>query len=322
MRQLRSARLALRRVTRNFTASSPGLSQTVEHLRHPLNTGEVFLVGTSHISEASAKEVHDIIHTVRPRHVVVELCEARRRRLEASTHTSNALTCSVLPGAGQLPKNFAQIVEAFYAMLRSAGFDPGVDMLSGLRAGKEVGAVLHCGDVDAKVTSARMDAELRALGADHMQVLAKLMRPTLQREVSELFPDAELDIQALMQGDKQYVKVLRKAVEGMKDRAKVRKLGSVMSDIAPGFTNALLHVRDAHLAKLLRSAPFDQATTVCVVGMAHMDGIARRYTDAKWQEEPWKPPKVTSGQSFPLPQSLDAMTAGVEPAIQRKPQID
>lgn len=198
----------------------------------------------------------------------------------------------------------------------------GVDMLSGLRAGKEVGAVLHCGDVDAKVTSARMDAELRALGADHMQVLAKLMRPTLQREVSELFPDAELDIQALMQGDKQYVKVLRKAVEGMKDRAKVRKLGSVMSDIAPGFTNALLHVRDAHLAKLLRSAPFDQATTVCVVGMAHMDGIARRYTDAKWQEEPWKPPKVTSGQSFPLPQSLDAMTAGVEPAIQRKPQID
>ncbi|CAE7770795.1 unnamed protein product, partial [Symbiodinium sp. CCMP2456] len=84
MRQLRSARLALRRETRNFTASSPGLSQTVEHLRHPLNTGEVFLVGTSHISEASAKEVRDIIHTVRPRHVVVELCEARRRRLEAT----------------------------------------------------------------------------------------------------------------------------------------------------------------------------------------------------------------------------------------------
>ena len=30
-----------------------------------------------------ADQVRDIIRTVRPQHVVVELCEARRRRLEA-----------------------------------------------------------------------------------------------------------------------------------------------------------------------------------------------------------------------------------------------
>ena len=76
-----------------------------------------------------------------------------------------------------------------------------------------------------------------------------------------------------------------------------------------GFAKALLHARDALMTQLLRSntfasdrtgsdvalklvvlvqtfaaAPLTPCRTVCVVGMAHMDGIVRRYTDPNWKE--------------------------------------
>ena len=52
----------------------------------------------------------------------------------------------------------------------------------------------------------------------------------------------------------------------------VRKLGRVMMDVAPGVMHALLHVRDAHLAKLLRSAELGQATTATRFQLAPICG--------------------------------------------------
>lgn len=49
-------RFCQRRLLSFATRAAP----TLEHLRHPLSTGEVFLVGTSHISAKSAAEARQM----------------------------------------------------------------------------------------------------------------------------------------------------------------------------------------------------------------------------------------------------------------------
>lgn len=39
---------------------------------------QIYLIGTSHVSEQSAKDVSRVIETVRPQCVVIELCRARK----------------------------------------------------------------------------------------------------------------------------------------------------------------------------------------------------------------------------------------------------
>ncbi len=45
---------------------------------------QIFLVGTAHVSRNSAEEVRELIRVVKPTSVMVELCEARARRIRAS----------------------------------------------------------------------------------------------------------------------------------------------------------------------------------------------------------------------------------------------
>jgi len=264
----------------------------LEHLRHPAARGEVFLVGTSHISAASAAEVREVILNVRPQHVMVELCTDRRQRLQAERLDES---CSILPGSVFETQGFLEGIKMFYKLLRSAGFDPGQDMLAGLDAGKEVGARLHCGDVEGKVTEQRLKQEF--LATDPSALTFKLMRPDVQREVSQLFPDIGGFDLTKMKGDEGLAAAFAKASEKMKDRDKVRRLSELMNTLSPGFAKALLHSRDSHMTKLLRSKTFASERTVCVVGMAHMDGIVRRYTDPNWKEDPpWQAPKPRSRQ--------------------------
>eukprot|EP00434_Breviolum_minutum_P013965 symbB.v1.2.012315.t1/scaffold846.1/size158211/1 len=86
-------------------------------------------------------------------------------------------------------------------------------------------------------------------------------------------------------------------------RNQVRRLSELMNTLSPGFAKALLHSRDSHMTKLLRSKTFASERTVCVVGMAHMDGIVMPlvfivlWTSASIQEDPpWQAPKPRSRQ--------------------------
>ena len=46
--------------------------------------GQIFLVGTAHVSRSSAEEVRELIRVVQPTTVMVELCEQRAERLRSS----------------------------------------------------------------------------------------------------------------------------------------------------------------------------------------------------------------------------------------------
>lgn len=83
------------------TASAVTDSDLVSYLRHPARDQEVFLVGTVHISNRSARLVREVIASVKPDVVMVELCEARRRKLTAMARgEQETVLDSILRNAG------------------------------------------------------------------------------------------------------------------------------------------------------------------------------------------------------------------------------
>lgn len=52
-----------------------------------MQLGQIFLVGTAHVSKASAEEVKAMIQAVKPQTVFVELDAERARRLQQGTQT-------------------------------------------------------------------------------------------------------------------------------------------------------------------------------------------------------------------------------------------
>ncbi|CAK9010250.1 Uncharacterized protein SCF082_LOCUS10592, partial [Durusdinium trenchii] len=214
-------RWASRHVRGKSSVEGSWSRQTMEYLRHPSAQGEVYLVGTSHISSESATEVQKVVKAVMPQHVMVELCDARRGRLEAQR--AKPESCSILPGsvfeAGG-PEGPLAFVKMFYELLRSAGLDPGQDMLAGLEAGREVGARLHCGDVEGRITEERIKAEFMA--SNLQELFFTLSRPEVQHEASQIFPDLPLDLATLMRGQVsgRAAAAFADAAEQMKDRDK------------------------------------------------------------------------------------------------------
>ena len=59
----------------------PGGVETMSILRSSTSSGEIFLVGTAHVSQRSAREVRELVRLVKPTTVCVELCEERLRTM-------------------------------------------------------------------------------------------------------------------------------------------------------------------------------------------------------------------------------------------------
>eukprot|EP00927_Polykrikos_kofoidii_P022333 TRINITY_DN20876_c0_g1_i1.p1 TRINITY_DN20876_c0_g1~~TRINITY_DN20876_c0_g1_i1.p1 ORF type:complete len:354 (-),score=43.66 TRINITY_DN20876_c0_g1_i1:29-982(-) len=283
---------------RCVAGSAPGNDSTIEHLRHPCRaSGEVFLIGTSHISEASAAQIHEVVKATKPSHVVIELCEKRRQRLEAERFARQAggsraspegiggvlqalLRALQMPGVDMGGKAFMAATGGFYALLRAAGLDPGVDMLAGIDAAMAVDAQIVCGDVAAEITAARLRSEI--LATDLPALLTALQRPDVVARAGSLGVDMNIDLFSLLRGGPGFAQNVSQISERLKDRRNVRELLAVAEAVAPRLIAAILHSRDAHIASLLRTADFGSGRVVCVVGLAHMDGIKRRYLDPSW----------------------------------------
>jgi len=129
----------VRRLQRGFTR----ISETASFLKEA--DREIYLVGTAHVSEDSAREVRELINLVRPDYVAVELCEQRERRLRD------------LPPDWDKPHNFAEsfatvlsaighhgplggVAALLNECMRSTGLVPGIDFKSAIDAADEVGA--------------------------------------------------------------------------------------------------------------------------------------------------------------------------------------
>lgn len=236
------------------------VTNTTSMLRNLNNGAEVFLVGTAHISKASADEVRDVMRAVRPDVVMVELDAGRAERLKRGQTTQEFIQglMSQIARPGMDPKGlmFQLGVGGMYQAFRAFGFEPGAEFKVALEEAERMGAKVVYGDQHIQRTLARISA-----GLDFSQFM-RLMGSS---------PAEGLDLGEGLGG-------LESQVESLKTRAAARMMTERLRAVAPGLAQALIDDRDQHMADVLLK---QHGRVVAVVGLAHLDGIERRWEAAQ-----------------------------------------
>lgn len=246
-------------------------SQTISLLRNSSNGAEIFLVGTAHVSKKSAVEVRDVIKVVKPDVVMVELCPGRAARLRAGRPASDAdflkgiLSSLFAPGTN-LPTELVKIsFQGFYRILKGFGLDVGAEFIAAMVAGEQQGAKIVYGDRDVRETISRLASVVKM--EDVFQMFLG-NGPVPPRSVLDAFE------QKSGSGSDGIGDRLESQVEFMKRRSIARDLANFLRQINPQAAAALIDERDEIMVQNLRRL---KGRVVGVVGLAHLDGIERRW---------------------------------------------
>lgn len=245
------------------TASVKQLAATATLLRNLKTGAEVYLVGTAHVSQKSAAEVRDMIKLVKPETVVMELCPTRLAKLRDSNQSSpgfvQALFSSLgLPG-GLQSKLVGAGLSGMYGVLRSFGLEPGAEFRAGIEEADRIGARIVCGDQDQRLTAQRISENLKL--SDIMGMMSSTS--SLPLDLQEQF--------------KSFTASFEDRIESLKTREAARAMSDTIRKVNPGVAAALIDERDEILAGSLLSM---KGRVVGVVGLAHLDGIEKHWTQA------------------------------------------
>ena len=259
-------------------ASSP-VPETMSYLRDLRSGSEVFLVGTAHISRKSSEEVRDVIRSVKPDIVFVELCKARAEAMKDKAKDDahdDPLPEPLRQLLKQLgaPGDFGEKLlgaglKAVYAGLRQFhGLDPGLEFKVAMDEAEVLNAKLVLGDRD-------QDKTIKALrDAIDMSDVLKLITGGGGVDPSKLDPE----LAALFQ--KADWKNPAETVETLKTRKAAAAMAHVMRAEFPKVAQAMLDQRDDIMTDGLVDAARGNGggnKIVAVVGMAHMDGSEQRW---------------------------------------------
>lgn len=245
------------------------MSPTTSLLRSETSDNEVFLLGTAHISEASANEVIQLIDLVKPKKVFIELDPSRAARLRASEGNEQddeeelfrkafqqimSRRKMGIPGDANMLKT---MFRGFYGVLKRYGYLPGIEMLAAMKQADTIGATLDYGDRDVNDT-------LRELSAS--------LSPSLFMKAVAYPPPSELQqiMQSAFRGD------FGDTLEALKTREHARMMRDWMDQAMPPVAEVMLHRRDRIMAENLRRR-CGEGKVVAVVGLAHLDGIEREW---------------------------------------------
>jgi pheromone shutdown protein TraB len=243
-----------------------GSADTHSLLRNMHTGAEIYLVGTAHVSKRSAQEVREVISLVRPHTVLVELCPARARRLHSGGGSDadflrDALGSLFAPGANVGQQLFKLSLQGFYRFLRSLGMDPGAEFKAAIDAASAHGARVVYGDRDVQDTLQRL------AGAVRLQDVLRMMSAEGPRPPQHL-------VEFFERGGEASVGAFEAQVEAMKTRGMAREMSDYLRQLNPQLAAALIDERDEHMTRQLAGM---RGRVVGVVGLAHLDGIERRW---------------------------------------------
>lgn len=249
------------------------ISATTSLLRSDNSDNEVYLLGTAHVSQASANEVIQLVDQVQPSQVFLELDPPRAARLRHSQEQEEDVEQLFYRGLQQLQqqqqrgripfgeellKNFFR---GFYALLKRYGYIPGIEMLAAMREAERVGASLYYGDRDIQDTVRELSASLDP--THFLKAAATPPPPELEQVLQQAFSGG-------MMGN------LEDGLEALKTREHARLMSGWMDKALPQVTQVMLHRRDCVMAENLRKH-CGQGRVLAVVGLAHMDGVEREW---------------------------------------------
>lgn len=203
-----------------------------------------------------------MIRLVKPQSVMVELCAGRAARLRSGNTDQDFLKQMLgsmfAPGATLSQKLVQVSLPMMYRVLKLLGMDPGGEFKVALQEAERMRARVVYGDRDVNMTLQRLSQTMN---------LQELMGMMTGRGMPE--PPPGLVEFMMQQGGS-----VEAQVEGLKTRALVREMATYMRRVNPQLAEALIDERDQHMVESLSRL---EGRVVAVVGLAHLDGIERRW---------------------------------------------
>lgn len=212
-----------------------------------LNDKDIFLIGTAHISRASAETVKNFIIEEKPDSVCVELCQSRYQSITDPEKWKNMDIITIIKQKKALLLLVNLILSAFQKRLaRQLGLNPGQEMIEAIKAAQENNINLVLADRDIQITFARIWKKLGFFGKFRLLFML-LLSIFSQEDISE------------------------EEIERLKSED---VLTAALNDLAvsfPRLKSSLIDERDQYLAEKIKSAPGKKI--VAVVGAGHIPGI-------------------------------------------------
>lgn len=208
---------------------------------------EIYLVGTAHISQASADLTEEVIREVQPHSVAVELCEQRYQSLKNPDRWKNTDILSVLR-QGKAYVLMAQLMLASFQkrLGDKLKVKPGAEMMRAVTVAEAVGATTVLADRDITVTLKRTWA---SLGFWSMLKLTWAM-------VNGVFSEQSID---------------ENEIERLKSSDALNEMMKEFSEALPEVRKSLIDERDEYLAAKIKSAPGTKV--VAILGAGHIPGV-------------------------------------------------
>lgn len=254
------------------------LPDTVTLLRTP-NGNNVYLVGTAHFSEESQKDVALVIRNVRPRAVVVELCESRvhilkhdeKTLLEEAKDINMQKIRNVIRTNGFLNGMFYILLLNMSAKLtKELGMAPGGEFRTAMKEATKIpNCIVHLGDRPINITLQRA-----ILGLSLWQTMKLVWK--------------------LMSFDEN---ITKEEVEQCKQKDLLEELMKEMAGEFPAFGQVFVNERDLFLSYSLQIASmYSKPTTVAarraepmnvvgVMGIGHCAGVTKYWGKEGLEQE-------------------------------------
>ncbi|MEJ2476959.1 MAG: TraB/GumN family protein [Desulfobacterales bacterium] len=227
---------------------------------------KIFLVGTAHVSEESARLVADVIDREKPDTVCVELCASRYQSIRQKDQWQNMDIVKVI----REKKSFLLLSNLLLASLqkriaKKLNIRPGQEMIQAIESAEAVGAAIHLADRDIRITLSRTWRLMRL--RDKIKLLAQL-----------IFSIGQVD------------DISAEDVEKMKQEDVLETILADVGKSLPIVKAILIDERDRYLAHKIRHAPGEKI--VAVVGAGHVPGI-KKYWNSETDIAPLEklPPK-------------------------------
>ncbi|REJ06935.1 TraB/GumN family protein [Halobacillus trueperi] len=208
---------------------------------------EYVLVGTAHVSKASAEQVKSVIEEEQPDSVCVELDEQRFQSIQDGDRWKNTDIFEVIKNkkATLLLVNLA--ISSFQRrMAKQFGIQAGQEMIQGIESAEEIGAELVLADRNIQITFSRIWGNI-GLGGK-MKLLLSIFYGIFSND-----------------------KISEEELEKMKSQDMLDGMLQDLTDNFPKLKKPLIDERDQYLAQKIKDAPGEKV--VAILGAAHVPGI-------------------------------------------------
>ncbi|WP_048201453.1 TraB/GumN family protein [Methanocaldococcus bathoardescens] len=213
-----------------------------------INECDIYLIGTAHVSKDSIEEVENIISSVSPEGVAVELDD--RRFFSLISNEEKKVDLKKVLKEGNFIKFFIYLILANSQKKigESFGIKPGSEMKKAIEIASRYGLPIYLIDRDIDITLSRL--------MDRMTFKEKI------KIFWELLNSNEEDLE--IDDD-----LLKEMVENPE------KFTKLLKEISPTIYEVLVDERDRFMAKRLFELSKGKNSLVAVVGAGHVEGIVR-----------------------------------------------